>query len=90
MTILEIAIAELIKRGMDETFAAEFAKDLFIGFPLEVAELYARQKWKEGCVAQRDVCHNTKILLKYDNLGLELTKAIRTEVKNAHTPSFKC
>jgi len=89
MTIEEIAIAELIKRGMTEEFAAQFAKELLIGFPLEVAELYARQKWKEGCVAQRDICHNTRILLRYDDLGLELTKAIRTEVRNAKQPAFK-
>lgn len=89
MTIVEIATAELIKRGMNEEFAQQFAKDLLIGFPLEVAELYARQKWKEACKAQRDICHNTKILSKYDSLGLELTKAIRTEVKNAKQPAFK-
>lgn len=90
MDLISTAKRELIKKGMKPAFAEQYAKDLFIGFPLQVAEKYAQQKWKEGAKAQRVLCSNTNLLDKYGSkLGLELTKSIQLEVKNAPEPNYK-
>jgi hypothetical protein len=88
MTLIEIATAELIKKGMPASKAKSFATELLIGFPLMVAEKYARQKWNEGAAVQRSLCAETPLLNKCSSL--EIAKAIRLEVGNAKAPEFKC
>jgi hypothetical protein len=88
MTLIEIATAELIKKGMPVSNAKSFATELLIGFPLMVAEKYAMQKWKEGAAAQRVICKDTPLLSKC--VSLEITQAIRVEVGNAKEPEYRC
>ncbi len=89
MTLQEIAVAELIKTGSSPEAAKEFAKDLLIGFPLKIANLYAQQKWKEGCAAQRLACAETPKLKKLSST-VEMVKAIQYEVLEVSVfPEFK-
>lgn len=87
MTLIEIAIQELIKKGMPSEDAKEFAKSLFIGFPAEVAVLYGMQKFKKGAAAQRKICAETPKIKSL--IHLELMRVVKIEVANAPEPIFK-
>lgn len=91
MGIREIAKIELIKMGVPAENALVLSNDMFFGFKLIVAEKYARQKFKEGALAQKHICCNTSIIAKHCSAlhGLDIAKAIRHEIENAPEPAYK-
>lgn len=74
--------------GMLPSVAKVFAEDMFIGFPLKCAEIYAESKFREGAAKQKEICSNTNLITKYDGVGLELIKAVKMEILNAPEPEY--